>query len=82
MDNFYLHHVLHSLSIFKLIPFQKDATILDIGTGGGFPGIPLAIMNDETSFQLIDSIGKKIKVVNEISTELHLKKCEIKTNKS
>ena len=72
MDNFYLHHVLHSLSIYKLIPFQKDATILDVGTGGGFPGIPLAIMNDETSFQLIDSIGKKIKVVSEISTALNL----------
>ena len=73
MDNFYLHHVLHSLSIYKLISFQKGATILDVGTGGGFPGIPLAIMNDETSFLLIDSIGKKIKVVNEISTELNLK---------
>ena len=73
MDNFYIHHVLHSLSIYKLISFQKGATILDVGTGGGFPGIPLAIMNDETSFQLIDSIGKKIKVVNEISTELNLK---------
>tara|TARA_Y100001933_G_scaffold128330_1_gene128160 strand:+ start:675 stop:1322 length:648 start_codon:yes stop_codon:yes gene_type:complete len=73
MDNFYLHHVLHSLSIYKLISFQKGATILDVGTGGGFPGIPLAIMNDETSFLLIDSIGKKIKVVNGISTELNLK---------
>ena len=73
MDNFYIHHVLHSLSIYKLISFQKGATILDVGTGGGFPGIPLAIMNDETLFQLIDSVGKKIKVVNEISTELNLK---------
>ena len=73
MNNFYLHHVLHSLSIYKLISFQKGATILDVGTGGGFPGIPLAIMNDETSFQLIDSVGKKIKVVSEISTKLNLK---------
>lgn len=73
MDNFYLHHVLHSLCIYKLISFQKNATILDVGTGGGFPGIPLAIMNDQTSFYLIDSIGKKIKVVNEISSELKLK---------
>ena len=80
MDNFYIHHVLHSLSIYKLISFQKGATILDVGTGGGFPGIPLAIMNDETSFQLIDSIGKKIKVVNEILKSLNLRKVTTKEN--
>ena len=72
-DNFYTHHVLHSLSIAKYIDFKADTNILDIGTGGGFPGLPLAILFDNVNFTLIDSIGKKIKVVKEISDELEIK---------
>lgn len=71
-DNFYTHHVLHSLGIAKICSFKPDSSILDIGTGGGFPGIPLAILFPETSFVLVDSIGKKIKVVNEVAHALGL----------
>ena len=60
MDTLYINHVLHSLAIAKVIQFKKGTTVLDIGTGGGFPGIPLAILFPETSFHLVDSIGKKI----------------------
>lgn len=70
--NLYIHHVLHSLSIQKLIAFKSGTKILDIGTGGGFPGIPLAILNPDSKFHLIDSIGKKIKVVKEVSAALNL----------
>ncbi|HET6992867.1 MAG TPA: 16S rRNA (guanine(527)-N(7))-methyltransferase RsmG [Bacteroidia bacterium] len=73
MDNFYLHHVLHSLAISKVITFKPGSEILDVGTGGGFPGIPLAIMFPEVKFHLVDSIGKKIKVVSEIANALQLK---------
>lgn len=73
LDSFYEHHVLHSLAIAKIISFKPNTSILDVGTGGGFPGIPLAILFPEADFFLIDSIGKKIKVVNEISTALELK---------
>lgn len=72
MDQFYERHVLHSLGILKVRKFRKGESILDIGTGGGFPGIPLAIMCPDTQFHLVDSIGKKIKVVNEVAKELGL----------
>lgn len=72
MDNFYEHHVLHSLAIAKVMPFKSMADILDVGTGGGFPGIPLAIMFPQTNFHLIDSIGKKIKVVQDVAQQLEL----------
>lgn len=72
-DNFYERHVLHSLGIVKVMPFKDGSEILDIGTGGGFPGIPLAILFPNCKFTLVDSIGKKIKVVNEVSQALDLK---------
>lgn len=74
MDNFYLRHVLHSLAIAKYLKTPSPKTkILDIGTGGGFPGIPLAILFPQVSFHLVDSIGKKIKVVEEVAAALDLK---------
>lgn len=73
IDNLYLHHVLHSLAIAKVVTFKPGAAVLDIGTGGGFPGIPLAILFPETHFTLVDSIGKKIKVVQEVSEAIGLK---------
>ena len=72
-DNFIERHVMHSLAIAKVMSFKPGTKILDIGTGGGFPGIPLAIMYPECNFVLVDSIGKKIKVVNEVALELGLK---------
>jgi 16S rRNA (guanine527-N7)-methyltransferase len=76
LENFYIRHVLHSLAIAKFISFNKKSTILDVGTGGGFPGIPLAIFFKDVQFTLIDSIGKKIKVVKEVSTALELHNVE------
>ncbi|PLX13202.1 MAG: 16S rRNA (guanine(527)-N(7))-methyltransferase RsmG [Marinilabiliales bacterium] len=76
MDNFYLHHVLHSLSIGKIVRFKDFTEVMDAGTGGGFPGIPLAIMFPDVKFFLADSIGKKIKVVEEVSSSLGLKNVE------
>lgn len=72
MENFYVHHVLHSLSVAKVISFSPGTEVLDLGTGGGFPGIPLAIMFPATKFTLLDSIGKKIGVVTAIAEELGL----------
>lgn len=71
-DNFYERHVLHSLGIAKIQKFEDNSDILDIGTGGGFPGIPLAILYPNCNFLLVDSIGKKIKVVQEVAKTLNL----------
>ena len=78
IENLYEHHVLHSLAIAEIIHFQPGTTVLDVGTGGGFPGIPLAILFPETKFVLIDSIGKKIKVGTEVSTAIGLKNITLK----
>jgi 16S rRNA (guanine527-N7)-methyltransferase len=72
IDELYTRHILHSLGIAKVQQFEKGTYILDVGTGGGFPGIPLAILFPETRFYLIDVIAKKIKVVNEVATALGL----------
>lgn len=77
MESLYLHHVLHSLAIAKFVTeFTPGTRILDVGTGGGFPGIPLAILFPEVRFHLVDSIGKKIKVVREVASALGLKNVE------
>lgn len=73
IENIYTNHVLHSLGIAKVMSFNPGAEVLDVGTGGGFPGIPLAILFPETHFHLVDSIGKKITVVKEVSNALGLK---------
>ena len=73
MENLYLKHVLHSLAIAKVISFADGTKVLDVGTGGGFPGIPLAILFPNVDFLLVDSIGKKIKVVNEVAHSIGLK---------
>ncbi|GAB3229799.1 16S rRNA (guanine(527)-N(7))-methyltransferase RsmG [Algoriphagus aestuariicola] len=76
MEQFYVHHVLHSLGIAKVMRFQPGTKVLDIGTGGGFPGIPLAILFPDTHFHLVDSIGKKISVVKEVAKSLKLSNIE------
>ncbi|MBK8519073.1 MAG: 16S rRNA (guanine(527)-N(7))-methyltransferase RsmG [Saprospiraceae bacterium] len=78
IDNLYLNHVLHSLAIAVFISFKKGTKIIDLGTGGGFPGIPLAIMFPQCDFLLIDSINKKLHVVNEVVTALDLKNVKTK----
>jgi len=76
IDELYIRHVLHSLGIAKVMSFNPHTRVLDVGTGGGFPGIPLAILYPETHFVLVDSIGKKIKVVKEVSEALGLTNVE------
>lgn len=76
MDQFYVHHVLHSLALAKVCEFKPGQQVIDIGTGGGFPGIPLSIMYPETSFTLCDSIGKKIRVVQDIIATLELENAD------
>lgn len=73
ITNLYEHHVLHSLGIAKVMQFRPETTVMDLGTGGGFPGIPLAILFPETHFHLVDSIGKKMKVATEIANAIGLK---------
>ena len=73
MDNFYIHHVLHSLAIAAKFNFEKSMQVMDLGAGGGFPGIPLAIFFPETEFHLVDSINKKLSVVKEIASATGLK---------
>jgi 16S rRNA (guanine527-N7)-methyltransferase len=78
IENLYLHHVLHSLSIAQVIKFKPQTKILDVGTGGGFPGVPLAILFPDCEFTLIDSIGKKIKVAQEVINSIELKNISAK----
>jgi 16S rRNA (guanine527-N7)-methyltransferase len=78
IENLMLHHVLHSLAIAKFLPFRPGTEVLDVGTGGGFPGIPLAILFPETQFLLVDSIGKKIKVVEGVAEALGLNNVQAK----
>lgn len=77
IGNLYLHHVLHSIAIAKYINFSSKSNVMDVGTGGGFPGIPLAILFPEVNFLLLDSIGKKIKVAENIAKEIGLTNVEV-----
>ncbi|MDR0428200.1 MAG: 16S rRNA (guanine(527)-N(7))-methyltransferase RsmG [Dysgonamonadaceae bacterium] len=76
IDNLYEKHILHSLGIAEVIQFKDNSSIMDVGTGGGFPGIPLAILFPNVQFLLLDSIGKKVKVAEDIASQIHLKNVE------
>lgn len=76
IDNLYLHHVLHSLAIAKYICFKPQTSVMDVGTGGGFPGVPLAIFFPEVNFLLLDSIGKKVNVARQVSQAIGLQNIE------
>lgn len=78
MDNFYLHHVLHSLTIATQFEFEKGASIMDLGCGGGFPGLPLAIFFPETEFLMVDSINKKLNVIREVSAAIGLQNISVR----
>ncbi|MFV0536287.1 MAG: 16S rRNA (guanine(527)-N(7))-methyltransferase RsmG, partial [Dysgonomonas sp.] len=78
IENLYTHHVLHSLAIAKLIQFTDGSQIMDVGTGGGFPGVPLAILFPKCKFMLVDSIGKKVRVATEVSNAIGLKNIEFR----
>lgn len=73
IDNLYVNHILHSLAIAKFIDFKAGSSVIDMGTGGGFPGVPLAVMFPEVKFHLVDRIGKKLKVVDDIASKIGLK---------
>ena len=80
IENLYEHHVLHSLAIAKVLNFNDKTSIVDVGTGGGFPAIPLAILFPNVKFHLVDSIGKKIRVATEVANAIGLKNCTFSHN--